>query len=163
MADLYCDICGKAPVRAQILIEGAKLLACGSCVGSGKVLHRFTDEEANATGASASGNYTVIEASEEIIEDFARIFRVARERTGLPLAVIAERTREKESFLHALEGGRLTPTLDVAKKLEKELGVKLVEKVSATVAPSAAGSKAFTPPTLADMVDLSKGKKKKKG
>jgi putative transcription factor len=156
MADLYCDICGKAPVRAQILIEGAKLLACASCMRSGKVLHRFDDEE---RAPAAGGPVMVIEATEEIIEDFPRIVKVARERIGLPLSVVAERIREKESFLHALEGGRLTPTLEVARKLEKELGVKLVEKVSATVAASNTGSRVFTPPTLADMVDLKKKKK----
>jgi putative transcription factor len=161
MAELYCDICGKTPVRAQILVEGAKLLVCGSCMGSGKVLHRFIDDEANAPGSlGAGGPFTVVEATEEIIEDFGRVVKGARERIGLPLAVVAERIKEKESFLHAIEGGRLSPTLEVAKKLEKELGVKLVEKTSATVAPSAGGKKAFTPPTLADMIDLKKKRKK---
>jgi putative transcription factor len=159
MADLYCDICGKTPVRAQILVEGAKLLACASCMRSGKVLHRFFDDDEGAKTVAAGGSYTVMEATEEITDGFPTIVKNARERIGLPLSVVAERIREKESFLHALEGGRLTPTLEVARKLEKELGVKLVEKVSATVAASNPGSRAFTPPTLADMVDLKKKKK----
>jgi putative transcription factor len=159
MADLYCDICGKGPVRAQILLEGAKLLACGSCMRGGKILHRLYDEEEGQ--AAASGSYTVVEASEEILEDFARIIKSARERIGLPLAVVAERIKEKESYLHAIEGNRLTPTMEVARKLEKELGVKLIERTSATVAPSgAAGSRAYTPPTLGDNVVE---RKKKKG
>jgi putative transcription factor len=157
MADLYCDICGKSPVRAQILLEGAKLLACGSCMRGGKILHRFYDEEAGA--AVAAGPTTVIEASEEISEDFARIVKSARERIGLPISVVAERINEQESYLHAIEGGRLSPTIEVARKLEKELGVKLVDKTSATVAPSQPASRAYTPPTLGDMVDT----KKKKG
>src|SRR5208283_852257 len=156
MADLYCDICGKTPVRAQILVEGAKLLACPSCMRSGKVLHRFDDDE---RAPAAGGNVMVLEATEEIVEDFPRIVKIARERIGLPLSVVAERINEKESYLHALEGGRLTPTLEVARKLEKELGVKLVDKVSATVAATNTGSCAFTPPTLADMVDTKKRKK----
>jgi putative transcription factor len=162
MADLYCDICGKAPVRAQILLEGAKLLACGSCMRGGKILHRFIDDETGAggPGTAAGGPYTVVEATEEIIEEFGKILRSARERIGLPLSVVAERIREKESYLHAIEGGRLVPTLEVARKLEKELGVKLIERTSATVAPTGPGaSKAYTPPTLADMVDVKKKKK----
>jgi putative transcription factor len=107
----------------------------------------------------AAGPTTVIEASEEISEDFARIVKSARERIGLPISVVAERINEQESYLHAIEGGRLSPTIEVARKLEKELGVKLVDKTSATVAPSQPASRAYTPPTLGDMVDT----KKKKG
>jgi len=155
MAELYCDICGGAPVRAQILIEGAKLLACARCMRGGKVIFRFEEEGAlpSLSGASAA------ESSEEIVEDYAKIIRNARERIKLPLSVVAERINEQESYLHALEGGRLAPTMEVAKKLEKELGIRLVEKV-AGVAPSlaASGSRSFSEPTLADMLD-----KKKKG
>lgn len=158
MADLYCDICGKAPVRAQILLEGAKLLACGSCMRSGKILHRFYDEEEAPSPAAAA--YAKSQATEEIVDDSGKIIKAARERMGLPLSVIAERTKEKESYLHAIEGGRLSPTLETAKKLEKELGVRLIEKTSASIAPSdAASPKRFTPPTLGDMVE----QKKKRG
>jgi len=156
MVDLYCDICGKTPVRAQILVEGAKLLACGSCMRSGKMLHRFEDDQEIRPAAT----YTVVEASEEIVEDYAKLIKAARERTGLPLGVVAERINEKESYIHAIEGGRLAPTLECAHKLEKELGVKLVEKHSATVAASdAAAPKSFSPPTLGDMVDDKRKKK----
>lgn len=156
MADLYCDICGKSPVRAQIQIEGAKLLACGACMRGGKVLHRFDD-----TGAPAERpiSPSSVETTEEITEGFGKIIRQAREKTGLPLAVIAERIREKESYLQALEHERFMPTVEVARKLEKELGVKLVEKSQSVAGPAASGPKSYAPPTLADMVEV----KKKKG
>ena len=48
MADVFCDICGRGPVRAQIMVEGAKLIVCGACMGSGKVLQRFHEDEAGA-------------------------------------------------------------------------------------------------------------------
>jgi putative transcription factor len=155
MQDLYCDICGKTPVRAQILVEGAKMLACVSCMRSGKVIHRFSEAEPPSEMPSNS----VMESSEEVIEGYGKTIRAARERLTLPLKVVGERIRESESFLHAIENERLAPTIDVARKLEKELGVRLIEKVAATVAPSTPSSKSFTPPTLADMIET----KKKKG
>lgn len=163
MAELYCDICGGGPVRAQVLIEGAKLLACARCMRGGKVLYRFEDEGAGGAGGAAglAGGRAQAEAAEEIVEDYARLIRSAREKAKLPLEVVAERISESESYLHALENGRLTPTMEVARKLERELGIKLVEK-AAGMAPAlapAAGSRPFSEPTLGDMVDT----KKKKG
>ncbi len=155
MADLYCDICGKTPVRAQILVEGAKLLACASCMRSGKILHRFEDDQPPPQLQSG----VVVEASEEIAEGYGRTIINARERLKLPISVVAERIKEKESYLHAIEHERLMPTIEVARKLEKELGIRLVEKVSATVSPAGPAQKRFSEPTLADMVDA----KKKKG
>jgi len=122
----------------------------------GKVLQRFDDLEGAAPGSLGAS----AEATEEIVEDYAKIIRAARERAGLPLSVVAERISEKESYIHAIEGGRLGPTLEVARKLEKELGIKLVEKVAGAISSSGSGpAGSFTPPTLADMIDT----KKKKG
>ncbi len=156
MQELYCDICGKSPVRAQILLEGAKLLACGRCMRGGKVLHRFDDEGAPIEKPSSSP----VESSEEIVENFGKLIKNAREKASLPLAVVAERIQEKESYLQALEHERFMPTLDVARKLERELGIKLVEKTQSVAGPAPSAAKHFSEPTLADMVD---GKKKGKG
>ncbi|MFN7991335.1 MAG: multiprotein-bridging factor 1 family protein [Candidatus Micrarchaeia archaeon] len=159
MSDLYCDICGRAPVRAQILVEGAKMLACASCMRSGKVIQRFEVE--GPASPSVSGAPAVIEASEELVEGYGRKITNARERAKLPLSVVAERIREKESYLNAIEHERFMPTIEVARKLERELGIKLVEKVSATVSPDSGAGKRFTEPTLADMLaDSKKGKGK---
>jgi uncharacterized protein (TIGR00270 family) len=155
MAELYCDICGRAPVRAQIQVEGAKMLACGPCMRTGKVLQRF--DEGGASVAKAAP--TALESSEEIIEGYGKIIASAREKSGLPLAVIAERMRERESYLHAVEHERLMPTIEVARKLEKELRIRLVEKVADVSGPSAASPKSYTPPTLADMIETKKKKK----
>lgn len=157
MQELFCDICGKSPVRAQILLEGARLLACGNCMRGGKILHRFDDEGAPVSRPAAP---TAMETSEEITENYGRIIKTAREKSGIPLAVVAERTSEKESYLHAIELQRLMPTIEVARKLEKELGIKLIEKTQSVAGPAASGPKVFTPPTLADMVEM---KKKGKG
>ncbi|NYZ73720.1 TIGR00270 family protein [Candidatus Micrarchaeota archaeon] len=157
MPDLYCDICGKNQVRAQILVEGAKLLACGACMRSGKVLHRF--DEGDETPPLVTSAPVTLESGEEVTEGYGKTIRNARERMGLPIAVVAERINESEAYIHGIEAERLIPTLEVARKLEKELAIKLVEKVQASVGPTSSGSRSFTPPTLADMIDS----KKKKG
>lgn len=154
MAELSCDICGNTPVRAQILVEGAKLLACARCMKTGKVIHRFHEEEPTQAPESRPTG----EATEEIVEDYAKIIKTARQKMKLHLSVVAERIREKESYLHAIENGRLSPTIEVAKKLEKELGIKLIEKVESSTGPSASSSSKFSEPTLGDMVSKKKEK-----
>jgi putative transcription factor len=156
MPDLYCDICGKNQVRAQILVEGAKLLACGACMRSGKVLHRFDDDEAVVPPVPSAP--ATLESGEEVAEGYGKTIRNARERMGLPIAVVAERINEKEAYLHGIEAERLMPTLEIARKLEKELAIKLVEKVQASVGPSSSGPRTFTPSTLADMIETKKKK-----
>lgn len=160
MAELYCDICGRAPVRAQILVEGAKLLACGSCMRSGKVIHRFEEEDEG--GHIEFQKPSNLKAEDEIVEGVGKIIKDARDRAKLPLAVVAERVNEKESYIDALENNRLTPSMAVARKLERELGIKLVEKVQPSVAPSAPLSTGRpSAPTLGDMLVPEKKKKGK--
>jgi len=157
---LSCDICGRPDARAVILIEGAKMVACGGCMRNAKILYRL-DEPGEEGGVRmkpvARGP---LEESMEIVEDCARRVKNARDKAGLKLAVIAEKINEKESYLDAIENGRMAPTLEVARKLEHELGIKLTEKAAQEVsmeAPKQSGR--FSEPTLADM--LVAGKKKK--
>ncbi|HIH22553.1 TPA: hypothetical protein HA238_02400, partial [Candidatus Micrarchaeota archaeon] len=69
-----------------------------------------------------------------------------------------ERINEKESFIDHIEKGKVHPTLDVAKKIGKELGIKLVEQVKKEVSPSlqGKGSAQFREPTLADAFEMAK-------
>jgi putative transcription factor len=161
--DLYCDICGRQPVRGQILLEGAKLLVCGSCMRSGKILHRFEDDEIGSEPSEPIQvrNTPSFDRGEEIIEDAAKLIRSTREKMKLPLQVMAERLNEKESYLQGVEGGRVQPSLELARKLEKELNIKLIEKTREEVTTSVSVKK-FTPPTLGDMIEITPEKKKKK-
>jgi len=161
MGDLSCDICGRKDVRAIIRIEGAKMLACGSCVRSGTVIHWLTDDDADGPAVVEARPKAPLGETREIIEGYGRRIKTARDKTRLPIAVIAERIREKESYLDAIENERIMPSFAVARKLEKELKIKLIEEVDQSVgASTAASSGKFTEPTLADML-LSQKKKKK--
>ena len=159
MTELSCDVCGHDQIRAQILLEGAKLLVCARCMKMGKILHVFHDEE------EASGDFTapVLKpksiGEDEIVEHWGSIIKGARQKAKLSLKELALKIREKENFIHAIENERLSPTIEVAKKLEKELNIKLIEKSSAQGGSSdVVQSKGFTEPTLADMVTKKKEK-----
>lgn len=66
----------------------------------------------------------------EVVENYAYLVRTAREKLGLTAAELAARIKEKESVVKRVESGRLRPTIELARKLERALGVKLLEKTS---------------------------------
>jgi len=159
MNKLSCDICGRPDARAVILVEGAKMVACGNCMRSGKVLYRL-DEEGEMPAVPELAKRAAMEETEEITEGFGKKIKAARDKMGVKLEVVAEKINEMESYLDAIENERMVPTFSVAKKIERELGVKLIEKSTreVTTEPSTSRGK-FSEPTLGDA--LVEGKKKK--
>lgn len=151
-----CEICGRKGAHAIIEVEGAKLKVCGSCAYGKKILYRLDDTGEAREGPEKQRAQPKLEETEEIVEGYGKIIKNAREKIGLSRSVVAEKINEKESYLERIERGELTPTFTVAKKLEKELGIKLIEKVQASVAPSTSSSKKFSEPTLEDMLEEEK-------
>jgi putative transcription factor len=94
----------------------------------------------------------------ELVDDFGpRILR-AREKKGWSRQDLGGRVGEREASLHRIETGALRPTDEVAKKLERELGITLYRKVDpvTTKKQSAAGF------TLGDMLKDAMNKNKQK-
>jgi len=150
-----CEICGRRGAFAIIEVEGAKLKVCGSCAYGKKILYNL-DDAGEPTGRRERAAPKNLQETEEIIEGYGKIIKNARENLGLTRTVVAERISEREGYLEKIEREELTPTFEIAKKLEKELGITLVEKVQASVAASAQTSKKFSEPTLADMLEEEK-------
>ncbi len=161
MADITCEICGEREAAAIVLIEGAKMAACRGCARGGKLIYRLEETETRGSEVIVKEYRAPIE-QEEIVDDYAERVRKAIEKEKLPLEVIAERISERESYLNSIEKGKMVPTVMVARKLEKELGIKLVEMVKENVVSTSekSGGK-FKEPTLADILDSQKKKKEK--
>jgi len=155
MDELSCDICGNTPIRAQILLEGAKLLACARCMKSGKIIHLFSDEESAGGILKARPAYLPPSAAtdEEIVENWGAVIRKARQKANLTIEELASRISERANYMHAIENGRIMPTLETAKKIEKELKIKLIEKPEAGGSANLSAAKSFKEPTLEDMLE----------
>jgi putative transcription factor len=153
--DLSCDICGNSPIRAQILIEGAKMLACSRCMKGGKVIHYFREGDDSSEPLRAMPAKPLPKnaaTDEEIIENWGTAIRKARQKAGLTIEQLASRIMEKGNYMHAIESGRIMPTLETAKKIQKELKIILIEKPGS--GPSTVTSvKNFKEPTLEDMLE----------
>jgi len=123
---MECEICGKeANIFYVVEVEGAVMNACAECAKGKKVIDKIDlnkQENKNAKAEKAKES-----EESEIIEHYGEAIRKAREKLGLPLNVLAERISEKESTLLRIEQEKTLPSDKIIKKLEKELGIKLIE------------------------------------
>jgi putative transcription factor len=117
-----CEICGAEEAEFLVLVEGAKLHACRNCAKHGKVLS--TPPVPQRKSFVSRG-----ETETEIVADFGRRIREAREKMKIERKVLAELVNEKESFLERVEAERASPNETLALKLERALGIKLFEEI----------------------------------
>lgn len=108
----------------KTLIEGVELSVCSGCSKFGKVLAHVKSHAAIEPIRKQAKE----EKIELLVENYAEIIRKRRESLGLTQRDFAGKINEKEATIHKIETKALEPSLALAKKLEKALGVKLVEE-----------------------------------
>ncbi|MBI2650483.1 TIGR00270 family protein [Candidatus Woesearchaeota archaeon] len=131
MIRINCDLCGKASESLnRTLIEGVELDVCSECSRFGKIIspvRRLSPKEQHKQFLRKSEPQKE-EKIELLVENYAEIIKKKRESMGLTQKEFASRVNEKESAMHKIETGMFNPTLPLAKKLEKALGIKIVEE-----------------------------------
>jgi len=126
---MECEICGKETNIIYVVeVEGAVMNVCAECSKGKKVIDKIDLSRQEKKVAKAVKEN---EKESEIIEHYGEAIRKAREKLGLPLNVLAERINEKASTLLRIEEEKTLPTDKVIKKLEKELGIKLLQQKEA--------------------------------
>jgi len=140
---MQCEMCGEeVPFCKKVKVERTVMQVCSKC-------ERFGDEVAHKAPAKAATPAIVTQRLERrenrpmfrdvfetqdtgdsLVPDFARKITVARNSKGLTKKEFATRINEKLSVVVKLERGEFNPDDKLMKKLEKELGISLKEKVS---------------------------------
>ncbi|MEM4554954.1 MAG: multiprotein-bridging factor 1 family protein [Candidatus Anstonellaceae archaeon] len=149
---MECEICGEGQAEYLILLEGAKLKVCKECSTSGKIL------QGPAPKPSLQAKQLMLKEELEVVEGYGKLIAEARRHLGLPIEVLAERLNEKASFLERIENEKTLPDEKLCRKLEKELGIKLL--TSTTEASSATVSAPKASLTLGDILEIEHKKKK---
>ena len=130
---MNCDLCGKTEENlSRALIEGVELDVCPACSKFGKIIapvRRYSPKEQHKIVQRAQqGAVQKEDKIELLVENYADIIKKRRESMSLSQKDFASGINEKESTIHKIETGALEPSLHLAKKLEKSLGVKLIEE-----------------------------------
>ncbi len=120
-----CEMCGKAEQLVTALIEGVEMKVCRNCASFGQVLQTpRAFSHGNSFSRQKSQEPQIIE---QIVEECALKIKQAREKRKLNQEEFAKMLNEKESVLHNIEAGKQKPSMELAKKLEKILGISLIE------------------------------------
>ncbi|NIS13517.1 MAG: TIGR00270 family protein [Thermoplasmata archaeon] len=166
-----CEMCGKeVPRLRKVQIGGSTLEVCNECARFGE------DAPGPAPKAepAASGPAAVAEpppapafvhhgrkkdalsrGEMELADDFNRRIIVGRRKKDLTQEELARRINEKKSVISRLETGEMRPSDRLIKVLEKELDIKLMERMEYQVEP-AKKRVASGGVTLGDLIKMEK-------
>jgi len=92
----------------------------------------------------------------ELIEDFAKIIRAARQKKNISQDELAQRVGESISTLKSIESGRQKPTEKTIRGLERELEISLLEPLGTVPIKVGKAQSGTAGPTLGDRVIVKK-------
>jgi putative transcription factor len=126
---MQCDLCGKDSQLFVARIEGTELQVCKDCSAYGQVLRRamptiVREKKPSIIKPFLPQNEIVL----VIVPDYGDIIRKTRESLNLRQEDLAKKLAEKESLIQKIESSHLEPSIELARKLEKHLNIKLIEK-----------------------------------
>jgi len=126
---MRCDLCGAEEKLYKVKIEGAELNVCRKCSKHGKILGEVKKtRHINKEKEKHQKETNEEEAIQIVVSDFSERIRKKRENMNLEQEEFAKRISEKVSVVHKLETGELKPSIKLAEKLERILGIKLIEE-----------------------------------
>ena len=153
---MQCELCGRDCVCRPAIIDGVKMLVCPNCMRHGKGI---IEKKPSPSGPRPI--YTNIkkpkvkdvykDMDKELISNWNDIIKDARKKKGLTREELGFKIGERTVTIAKIENGDLRPSDKMVKKLEKELGITLIEEVKS--APSISmGSSSRKGLTLGDFI-----------
>ncbi len=141
-------------------IEGAKLIACARCADRGTIIRKVYAEQNSPRRLRKKENAS--EKEKILVENYGEIIRTAREERGISREDLAKKLHIRAGYLQKIEEGELTPTDDVARKLEKILKIQLFQEIEEDDVVISADDREEGPSeiTLGDVVRITVVKKK---
>ncbi len=113
-------------------MERATLVVCKNCAGLGTALPGFPDRPRPRAPTLPTVVRPPIERlpraveESELIEEYPRIVKQAREKLGISQQDLAFKAKEKLTVIQKIELGKMLPTMRLTMELEHILRVKLL-------------------------------------
>ncbi len=143
---MNCELCGNVMDRYhEVIIDGVTMKVCHDCAKYGKEVNKKpvavqreqipqTVQKKNFIHVpppppprrKAAGNP---EDTEEPIIDFGKSIKKRREEMGLSQEELANKLQEKKNLVAKIEREEIKPDKQTARKIEKLMGIKILEKV----------------------------------
>ena len=146
---MSCELCGRENRGCRAaLVDGVKMMLCPDCLrhhGGGiqeSVLPSTNVERAVFQRTKKSTPKDIYKNMEkELVPNWSDVIKGARKKKGLTIEELGFKIEERTVTISKIENGDLRPSDQIVKKLEKELGISLLETVKevATVHHSSKG------------------------
>jgi len=121
-----CEICGNGPAEIKIKINNTILSVCQLCAKYGTIIE---DNKTKSQKAILKPVQQQESAEEVLVDNFGKIIERARLEKGLNQKEFAAQLNIPLNVLKLAEAGKRLDLI-TAKKIEKALKVKLIEKVA---------------------------------
>ncbi len=128
---MECEICGRETGKGKLVnIDGSTMVACQQCANFGKEVEQPQEQKPIHARRVLPPKFQEqeLDLGLEIVPDFGKRIRKAREAKGLTVKELAMKIFEKESLLHRIENQSKKPSDQMIEKLEKQLGIELKKK-----------------------------------
>jgi len=129
---MICELCGKeANEGFRVRLEGSLVSACPMCAKMGEVVSPVRTRVDAKPKPKAAAHEPVDLESEvgveyDLADDFGARVKAAREKQGWTQEELGRMVNEPHSLIHRIELGRFEPPVDLARRLERRLGVRLL-------------------------------------
>ena len=143
---MNCEICGieikGEPYKTKI--DNSIMATCKECSRYGKVQYKpqppkkkaqTNKKTSNKPNNNRNNNYQPKRSFRrprddeyELVEDYNKIIKQTRESKGLTQKKLGEKIYERESVVAHIETGKMVPDTKIARKIEKALNIKIIEK-----------------------------------
>jgi putative transcription factor len=125
-------MCGKETVLFKTNVEGSILNLCKECSKFGKVVSVVKEKEVRVR-KPASNSLSRAKTKEQesilvIVPGYGDIIKKKREQLGIKQEDFAKKINEKKALIHKIEINQFEPSVDLARKIEKSLHIKLIEQ-----------------------------------
>jgi len=129
---MICEICGKNfNSGVKLKLEGSVVSACSNCAGFGLVVSKIeTVKEKPKVVEVRTPKYDMqdFEFEETLVEGYGARIKKAREKRNMKQSELAKLINEPESMVHRIELGKMEPSEELIKRLEKKLNINLTTK-----------------------------------
>ena len=146
---MECVLCGKETKElVKVEVEGAEIEVCKNCAAAGN----FKIKEEERIYQPIKRKVTLpISEDLDFVQDYGEMIKKAREARGLSRKELAKILGEKESMIKRIEEERALPYEKLREKIEKILGIKLLQKYEEEVKRRSKEEKKLT---IGDVVEI---------
>ena len=154
---MQCELCGRVCDCRPATVDGVKMMLCPGCMKYGQGIKPTVETSASVRkpilerSKRPKAKDVYKDMSKELVSGWNDLIKNARKKKGLSREELGFRIGERTVTIAKIENGDLRPSDKMVKKLEKELGITLVEEVT-SVSSVSTGSRSGSRLTLGDFI-----------